>query len=214
MTDPRNDPDYSPFYRETTSEREVEFQCLLRDSQNEIDRLRVLVNDLWGATYNLLQLAERLGQGLKPADPAVVTARTILDNASLVYPRSGVSGDYSPAYQDEYQRLWHEAAAERDRLRSQLAVLQKAWIERGGEGIDRLWSQLQKVKAERDQFKRYHDEIREEYMEAEAERDRLLAVAEAARRFAEFVAMSRPQLLESSVAACLRAALAALKEEK
>ena len=25
---------------------------------------------------------------------------------------------YSPAYQDEYQRLWHEAAAERDRLRT------------------------------------------------------------------------------------------------
>lgn len=25
--------------------------------------------------------------------------------------------DYSPAYQDEYQRLWHEAAGERDELR-------------------------------------------------------------------------------------------------
>ena len=28
--------------------------------------------------------------------------------------------DYSPAYQDEYQRLWHEAAAGRDRLREAL----------------------------------------------------------------------------------------------
>jgi TolA-binding protein len=27
--------------------------------------------------------------------------------------------DYLPAYQDEYQRLWHEAAAERDALRAE-----------------------------------------------------------------------------------------------
>jgi chromosome segregation ATPase len=44
--------------------------------------------------------------------------------------------------------------AERDRLRSQLAILQKAWIERGGEGIDRLWDQLQKAKAERDRLRK------------------------------------------------------------
>jgi hypothetical protein len=31
--------------------------------------------------------------------------------------------DYSPAYQDEYQRLWHEAAAERDKLKRQLERL-------------------------------------------------------------------------------------------
>lgn len=28
--------------------------------------------------------------------------------------------DYSPSFQDEYQRLWHEAAKERDELRRQL----------------------------------------------------------------------------------------------
>ena len=28
--------------------------------------------------------------------------------------------DYSPEFQDEYQRLWHEVAAERDRLRAAL----------------------------------------------------------------------------------------------
>ena len=31
--------------------------------------------------------------------------------------------DYSPAYQDEYQRLWHEAAAERDRLTGQIGTV-------------------------------------------------------------------------------------------
>ena len=31
--------------------------------------------------------------------------------------------DYSPAFQDEYQRLWHEAAAARDELRDVLAAL-------------------------------------------------------------------------------------------
>lgn len=31
--------------------------------------------------------------------------------------RAACDPDYSPAYQDEYQRLWHQAAAERDRLR-------------------------------------------------------------------------------------------------
>jgi len=28
--------------------------------------------------------------------------------------------EYSPEYQDEYRRLWHEAAAERDRYRAAL----------------------------------------------------------------------------------------------
>lgn len=31
--------------------------------------------------------------------------------------------DYSPAFQDEYRRLWHEAAAERDKLKRQLERL-------------------------------------------------------------------------------------------
>jgi uncharacterized protein (DUF3084 family) len=71
-------------------------------------------------------------------------------------------------YHDEIREEYMEAEAERDRLRSQLATLQKAWIERGGEGTDRLWDQLQKAKAER---------------------DRLQAVAEAAR---ELVKSERP----------------------
>lgn len=31
--------------------------------------------------------------------------------------------DYSPAYQDEYQRLWHEAARDRDRYERALRRL-------------------------------------------------------------------------------------------
>lgn len=37
----------------------------------------------------------------------------------------GGDPDYSPAYQDEYQRLWHEAAAERDALSREAAQLRK-----------------------------------------------------------------------------------------
>lgn len=44
----------------------------------------------------------RFGQGLPPAGG---------------WKRHMVEDDeYSPAYQDEYRRLWHGAAAERDRL--------------------------------------------------------------------------------------------------
>lgn len=42
--------------------------------------------------------------------------------------------DYSPAYQDEYQRLWHKAAAERDSLASQVEELMRD-IARLGEGV-------------------------------------------------------------------------------
>jgi hypothetical protein len=35
--------------------------------------------------------------------------------------------DYSPEYQDEYQRLWHEAAAERDRLAARVAEAELKW---------------------------------------------------------------------------------------
>ena len=31
--------------------------------------------------------------------------------------------EYSPEFQDEYRRLWHEAAAERDRLREALTKI-------------------------------------------------------------------------------------------
>lgn len=33
--------------------------------------------------------------------------------------------DYSPTYQEEYQRLWHETAKERDKLRHQIAALEE-----------------------------------------------------------------------------------------
>lgn len=31
--------------------------------------------------------------------------------------------EYSPEYQDEYRRLWHEAAADRDRYRGALEII-------------------------------------------------------------------------------------------
>ena len=51
--------------------------------------------------------------------------------------------DYSPEYQDEYQRLWHGAAAERDRLREENARLLHrietldSYCEKLDAGIDR-----------------------------------------------------------------------------
>lgn len=39
--------------------------------------------------------------------------------------------DYSPAYQDEYQRLWHQAAADAERLRNLSGALLKLQTERG-----------------------------------------------------------------------------------
>jgi hypothetical protein len=43
-------------------------------------------------------------------------------------PHEGTSDltEYSPEYQDEYRRLWHEAAAERDRLAAKLEAAQAA----------------------------------------------------------------------------------------
>jgi hypothetical protein len=63
---------------------------------------------------------------------------------------------------------------------------------------------------ERDRFKRYHDEIREEYMEVEAEHDRLLAVAEAAKDFLNVYDQAAPSVQEIEA---LRAALVALEEK-
>lgn len=34
--------------------------------------------------------------------------------------------EYSPAYQDEYQRLWHEAARERDQLKASIGRIRAA----------------------------------------------------------------------------------------
>lgn len=39
--------------------------------------------------------------------------------------------DYRPHYQDEYQRLWHEAAADAERLRNLAGSLLKIQTQRG-----------------------------------------------------------------------------------
>jgi uncharacterized protein (DUF3084 family) len=78
---------------------------------------------------------------------------------------------------------------------------------------------------ERDQFKRYHDEIREEYMEAEAERDRITAQEAKLADVLASVQAERDRLREAldwieaepedalKVQGRARAALAALEEK-
>jgi hypothetical protein len=51
---------------------------------------------------------------------------TLWDHVRKLFDR-----DYSPAYQDEYQRLWHQSAADAERLRNLAGALLQRQTARG-----------------------------------------------------------------------------------